>query len=362
MRRYWIAAHLYVGLSIGLVFAFAGLTGSLLVFYNEIDRLINPELIVVPQGQKHSYQSVVNVLAENFPERDRTWRLEVPQSPNIPIYARYYKPQEKAHLAFAPLIVAINPYTLDIINERFWGDYLMTWIYDLHYTLLMDLTGRTIMGIIGVFCLISVGSGIYLWWPKQGKWRNAFAFRLRSGYLRKLYDIHTLLGIYGLVLLLAIIISGLLLEVPQWFTPLINKVSSISQKPNVISIDEDGYSTISIDDAIKIAKQEFPNAQLRWIETPDDEDGVYTIRLKQPLEVGNRFPKTYVWVNQYNGDVLEIKDPKHNTSGDTFMDWQHPIHSGEAFGLVGRIIVFLTGFIPPILLVTGFLRWRRKLK
>jgi len=44
LRRYFSALHLYLGLVLGVAFTMLGLTGSFLVFYPEIDQLINPEL------------------------------------------------------------------------------------------------------------------------------------------------------------------------------------------------------------------------------------------------------------------------------------------------------------------------------
>jgi uncharacterized iron-regulated membrane protein len=42
------------------------------------------------------------------------------------------------------------------------------------------------------------------------------------------------------------------------------------------------------------------------------------------------------------------------------LNWLHPLHNGEAFGLTGRILVFLSGLLPLVLFITGFLRWRHK--
>jgi uncharacterized iron-regulated membrane protein len=47
---------------------------------------------------------------------------------------------------------------------------------------------------------------------------------------------------------------------------------------------------------------------------------------------------------------------------DVFMQWQWPLHSGQAFGWTGRILVFITGLICPVLLVTGVIRWLQKRK
>ena len=43
-RRWWLNLHLCIGLALGAVFALLGVTGSVLVFYPEIDRALNPEL------------------------------------------------------------------------------------------------------------------------------------------------------------------------------------------------------------------------------------------------------------------------------------------------------------------------------
>lgn len=361
MRRFWIAAHLYLGLSIGLVFAMSGLTGSFLVFYVEIDRLIHPELVISAHQQPmQSYENILQKLQKTYPTRNKAWRLEVPIQPDLPVMVRYYQPQETQHKNFAPLMIAINPYTLEIINHRFWGEYAATWIFDLHYTLLLGKTGHTIIALIGIFCLVSLLSGVYLWWPKQHKWRQSMAIRLRKGYLRKLYDIHTLLGIYSLLLLIILVVTGIVLAVPQWFTPSIQRLSPIFEKPQVASTINIPAKKITLDSALQIAQKRFPQAQPRWLQTPNTDSDTYLIRLKDSKDIGDRFPQTYVWIDQYSGKVLAVRDIKQNTGGDVFMDWQHPLHSGEAFGLTGRLVVFLAGFIPIIMLVTGYLRWRRK--
>ena len=43
-RRIWLSIHLYLGLSIGAVLVLLGLTGSILVFYLDIDQILNPQM------------------------------------------------------------------------------------------------------------------------------------------------------------------------------------------------------------------------------------------------------------------------------------------------------------------------------
>ena len=65
-------------------------------------------------------------------------------------------------------------------------------------------------------------------------------------------------------------------------------------------------------------------------------------------------------LNQADGKLLQIKDPDHGSGGDLFMQWQWPLHSGQAFGWTGRIMVFISGLACPVLFVTGLIRWLQK--
>ena len=120
---------------------------------------------------------------------------------------------------------------------------------------------------------------------------------------------------------------------------------------------------IAADQAVSLAQAHFPQATLRWVETPKGALGVFRVNLWQPGEPGFRFPRTQVWIDAYSGDVLAIRDPRdpqRQSAGDTFLDWQHPLHNGEAFGLPGRILACIAGLLPALLWVTGVMRWLHK--
>jgi uncharacterized iron-regulated membrane protein len=364
--KVWRDIHLYLGLTIGAVFVLAGLTGSLLVFYVELDEVLNPELHVTEQQTQQplqSYEAIYQALKQAHSERSGAWRLEIPRNSQAMLMARYYKAKEKEHVHFAPLMAWVNPYTGEVVSSRFWGDYVMTWIYDLHYELLLDKTGKIIMGIIGIFLLVSVVIGVYLWWPKSGKFKSALTFKAKASKERFHYDLHNVSGIYSLVFLGLLLISGAILELPDYFNPLLNKLSPLHKGDDFQStVPHTGQTRITVDEAVKLAAQNYPNAKLRWIETPSNAEDSYNFRFYQKGEPSQRFPKSIVWVDQYNGKVLAKRDPAEQSSGDVFLSWMHPLHSGEIAGMTGRVIVVISGFIPAILFYTGFVRWRQKCK
>ena len=362
-RKIWLGFHLYLGLSLGLLFVLAGLTGSLLVFYVELDEIINPKLqISVTQAQKQvqAYETVFQAIRKSHPERNAAWRLEMPRNKQAMLMARYYKPIEKVNLSFAPLIVWINPYSAEVISSRFWGDFVMTWLFDLHYALLLDQTGKTLMGIAGILLLILIVTGIYLWWPRSDKLRQALSIKRRASRPRFVFDLHKTNGVYSFLILFILIVSGVILELPAVFKPAINYLSPLYQAKTKESQCQNECFRITVDQAVSIAMKVYPETILRWIETPEDQNGTYKIMLYQQGESSFRFPKTMVWINQYNGAVLSIRNPRLENNGDMFINWLHPLHNGEIAGMTGRLLVFISGFIPLILFVTGIIRWLQK--
>ncbi|MDP3905094.1 MAG: PepSY-associated TM helix domain-containing protein, partial [Methylococcaceae bacterium] len=157
-----------------------------------------------------------------------------------------------------------------------------------------------------------------------------------------------------------LLISGGILDLHNIFSPIINYLSPMYHAEASHSNYQIGASRITLDQAAALAIARYPKAQLRWIETPDGQNGTYRIVMYQQGEPSLRFPKTTVWIDQYNGAVLSTRDPKQEYAGDTFMNWLHPLHNGEIAGMTGRILVFISGFVPAVLYVTGLIRWLQK--
>jgi uncharacterized iron-regulated membrane protein len=364
MRRYLLKLHLYLGLSIGGAFALLGLTGSFLVFYPEIDRGLNPELVNQSAVQSPpTVQAWFDHLHAQFPERKGPWRIEIPRSTDQVVFARYLKPEETDPNVFAPMVVALDPNSGAVLNARMWGDYLVTWVYDLHYSLLMGKSGTVLVSLLGMALLVSVVLGVYLWLPR-GKHRFVKAIpKVRTGSKKAIYDMHSYTGAYGAVLLLLMVVTGVGLATPQWVEPVMNLFSVRMEKQTVYSaVPMPGTKRITADQAVSAGLAVFPTAKLRWIEAPIKVEDVYVLRLQQPNEPSQRFPKTFVWIDQFSGEVLANRDALKVSSGDVFFDWLHPLHNGEAFGLTGRILAFVSGLLPLALLLTGWIRWRQKRK
>lgn len=73
----------------------------------------------------------------------------------------------------------------------------MTFIYDLHYRLLLGETGGIVLGWTGFALLALLLSGLWAWWPR-GSWAKALRLK-RHAHRSALRDWHKLAGLSGSV-------------------------------------------------------------------------------------------------------------------------------------------------------------------
>ena len=354
-RRLWFVTHRWIGLTVGLLFVLVGLTGSILVFDHAIDEWLNPNLLLTDGTTTPAPITQIIETAETAYD-GKAMSVMKPRVENGVWTVWFSKRTEDGRKFIA---VYVNPNDLKVTGQRTWGEDLLGWIYRLHYQLVAGEMGVIIIGLVGLILILSLISGVYLWWPLwKHSWRAAFMIR---GGSRFNYDLHKTLGIGSLVFLFVLAFTGVYMEFPWLVKPLITAFSDETHEPRGLESEESqSKQAISADDALKIAQQHFPHAKFDHLHPPQGDEGTYEVAFRQPHEVQQTFGRSQVFLDQYSGEVLAIRNPDDFTAADIFFAWQFPLHSGEAFGIVGRWVVFITGFVPAVMYVTGFILWWRR--
>ncbi len=68
-----------------------------------------------------------------------------------------------------------------------------------------------------------------------------------------------------------------------------------------------------------------------------------------------------VYVDPYRVTAMAVRDPGSLPFADSFVAWQRPVHDGDPLlGPVWRFLVFLSGFLPLVFVVTGVTMWIKK--
>jgi uncharacterized iron-regulated membrane protein len=352
--------HLWLGLLLGLPFAVLALTGSALVFYIELDRLLNPEIALESSAPAPGWTSPVwdralETARSTWPKATGHWSLEATGRPGA-IPARYYPPGGDHHHS-DPLLLWFSPDGTQLLREARWGDYLMTFFYDVHRHLLAGETGNVVVGWLGFAFLLLLGSGLVVWWPR-GSWGKALALKRGAPPIRTLRDWHKLIGLVSALFLLLLSATGALLALPaekEWLLARI--VTPMEPVPAATSTRNFGPQ-VPVATALAAAHKALPGARLAWIDVPGPGDGTFRIRARVPGDPNERFPYSYAFIDQYSGEVVAVHDARAGSAGNTASNWIRPLHDASVCGLPTRILGVVIGLLPLPLFITGLLRWR----
>lgn len=217
------------------------------------------------------------------------------------------------------------------------------WLFDLHHYLLAGESGEVIAGVLALFGLLFVSTGLFLWWPL----RKTFAPRplprrfTRSAIVRH----HRDLGIIVAPLLAISFATGALMV----FRPL-TAVAFGPAAPAAIERDlappapiggelRDDFDWKAMFDR---ARARFPNAEVRLVALPFDDSGLVRLHLRQK---GEWLPngRTMLWFSVQSGGLVEARDALTMSPSTRAYDTIYPIHSGKTGQLTWRVLISLSG-------------------
>ena len=374
LRRTFVNIHLWLGITLGVVGALLGITGSVLVFDDAIDARFNPQRYAVSGPQLAlPYTDYVQRAAQALEGRARPMGMQLPDADGGPVVVNA-RPIAQGVQGFYR--VYIDPPTGRVLDIAQAGGVL-GWIHQFHGSLMLrDYGGRAMVGIVGIAMLISALSGIYLWWPSRTQWPRVLGFRPGIGLLRNL---HYFFGFYGSLVLALLSFTGIYIAFPDAGRAIVGAFGPVSaplprpapqpqargeQKPAAPQqprTEEHLSKNITPDQAAATARSARPDSTVVGIGLPTGPKGNYRVTMREPGDpLRNEGGSTVILIDPRSGEIQRHIDPSTRTAGDDFLAWLRPLHTGEAFGIGTRIVVFIVGLLPPLLVTTGTLMWLRR--
>lgn len=371
-RALWMQIHLWIGLSIGLLLSVIGITGSISVFYQELDQRLNPSVLSVSVDPRdpvvyRPLQEILDAASSVAQPLDKRSGVQTPRVSDSTYGIGYVRPANKVNNTPETWVsIRVNPYTAKVTGTCTFplGAGIPPGIIDflavLHYRLLLDdFWGGTIVAIVGLIGIFSLLTGLILWWSLTGKWRQALTVKWPASSKRINFDIHKILGIYFCLILAAVLLSGVYMNLNKQFVALVQVFSPDTNKSPVVNFDRNKL-TIGIAKAAELAEKSYPEGQTNWM-VDDNENGLYLISRWHVSSTSHFWAERVITIEAQTGKIINVRDATtRRTAGETFLDWQWPLHSGKAFGWTGRILVFLSGLVCPVFFVTGVIRWLQK--
>ena len=223
---------------------------------------------------------------------------------------------------------------------------ILIFAHQLHGNFLMGgKFGRPIVGWLGTaMCLLGL-TGLILWWPKRGQWQYAFKVRGSAIGLRFHRELHAATGIWIFLIFMAVSFSGVVIAWPQ-----IMGLNSPALGPRLVpTVEPLQGKRLGPTEALIAATAAVPGLRPVSIIMPGRPDRPIIVNYLSHDAVG-----AALVVDPYRGKVLGIRD-----ASEHFLAWMRPVHQGS-LGPVWRFLVFLSGLVPTLFVVTGITMWWKK--
>jgi uncharacterized iron-regulated membrane protein len=254
-------------------------------------------------------------------------------------------------------IVSVNQYTGEVLGLRTRGQTVLGFIRALHVRLATGDIGRNILRWSALAMLISLASGLYLWWPRK-------RIRIRGPWWSRLFwsDLHNSFGIFSLLPLLLLTATGIVIGFENEASSLLDKMHGanqvLSSQTPPRSEPSQASPELTPDQAIAIARAQLPGALPYRLQMPR-YGGLYVVSLAYS---DNRIAaeRNSISIDPRDGRIVALNQSASLTPRERVMATNEAIHTGNIFGMPTRIIAALASILLPLQAVSGLLIWIRR--
>ena len=337
--------HKWMGLTLGVLMFLFGLSGVAITFRHELMPKVYPSMFHIEPEYKAVSLEKILISATKYlgPER-RVTNIYASEDQN-----EAYMLLVKDPNAWLPVMLTVNQYNGNIVGEMGLIKNFFAIMLFMHSNLFMGKIGSYIVGVMGLVLLFFVVSGVYVWLPSQSLWGKV----KRLLQLKKTNLSQRTHHFVGVVFALPLAISAITGFLPIFDVTYIVGRHFTGDPVKVEEIEKTGACEFQD----QVSALSFVTADMMEnlvsIHMCTQKSALmkvtYGLRSQHFLDGYARIlidPAKQQIIQEINSD----KDPKSWNFKRLFI---YPIHSGEYFGLPGRIIVLISGFALMFLFVTG---------
>jgi uncharacterized iron-regulated membrane protein len=216
LRKAIFQLHMWSGIGVGLYVLLISVTGSIVVYRNELYAAATRDPIIVAQsGARLTDDELKATAARAYPGYaivDISRGRNPDQAVTISLDGRTGR---KTRL--------FNPYNGEDLGDPVsLGFRAVSRLLELHDDLLAGNTGRSVNGVGGLLLIVLAATGIVVWWPGIKTWRRSLTVHRNVGWRRVTWDLHSMIGFWTLGITLLFGLSGAYLAYPQAFQDVVD--------------------------------------------------------------------------------------------------------------------------------------------
>lgn len=360
MKKIFRKIHLWLSVPFGLIITAICFSGAALVFENEVMELCRHDLYYVDRVGTEALpvDELLTAVAEVLPDSVTVTGVNISSDPAKTYQVSLSKPRRSS--------VYVDQYTGEV-KGKYERAPFFTFMFKLHRWLLDGMKqdgsisiGKTIVGISTLMFVFVLISGMIIWLPRTRKaLKNSLKIVADKGWKRFWYSLHVAGGIYALVFLLAMALTGLTWSF-SWYRTGFYKVFGVETKAS------QGHGNGN--ERGKKSHASFNHWQQVYEQLKEQNPDYKQIAVSK----GSASVSFNRWGNQRAADRYTFNPRSGEISGtDLYKDadasgkirgWIFSVHVGSWGGMFTRILTFLAALLGASLPLTGYYLWIRKWK
>ena len=395
MRKIFHNIHLWLSVPFGILITLICFSGAALVFEKEVMELCHCELYFVKKVEAAPLpmEQLMTKVAATLPDSVSVTGVNISSDPERAYQVTLSKPRRAS--------MYVDQYTGEIMGKYERAPFF-NFMFRMHRWLLDSMKqdggifwGKMIVGTSTLMFVFVLISGVVVWWPRTRKaLKNSLKIVANKGWRRFWYDLHVAGGMYALVFLLAMALTGLTWSF-QWYRTGFYKTFGVEVQPGM------GHGNAAANATAKGGKREespegrsgrpgnrsekpegrgehsesregrkrspYTNWQQVYEQlaeaNPDYKlisvsDGSASVALPR---FGNQRGTDRYKFNPRNGKITETTLYKDLDNSGKIRGWIYSVHVGSWGGMLTRILTFIAALVGASLPLTGYYLWIRRL-
>lgn len=317
LRRAIFQVHLWTGIALGLYVLAISVSGSAIVFRNEIYRAADsgPRIVEV-KGEKLNNDQLTAAAKKLYP-KDTISFIWPGKNPDHATEIWMDHEGARNQRLF-------NPYTGEDLGPSVpYAIQIASWFMRLHTDLLAGDTGRKVNGWAAVVFTVLCLTGAVVWWPGVEKWKRSLWVNPKSGWKRVNWDLHSSIGFWSFGLVFMWAVTGIFVVWPVPVQRVVNHFSPLIQ----YALPEEVPQAVA------------PAALPGNIMAQPAPDSFGKGGGKGKFGKGKGRPQI------------------RRSPGDQFIRWLYYLHFGNFAGNKTKALWVALGLLPSLLFVTGTIMW-----
>lgn len=397
MKKIFRKIHLWLSVPFGLIITLVCFSGAMLVFENEANEWFRRDLYYVETVKESPLpmDKLLEKVATTLTDSVSVTGVSISSDPGRAYQVSLSKPRRAS--------LYVDQYTGEVKGKSERSGFFM-FMFRMHRWLLDSMNpgnegifwGKMIVGVSTLLLVFVLISGIVIWWPRTRKaLKNSLKITATKGWRRFWYDLHVAGGMYALIFLLAMALTGLTWSFP-WYRTAFYKVFGVEVQQRAAQGHEQKSDAQKRDTKLaahrekkregndvrkgeRSGRPENNHSDMYSVTSPFvywqeiyDKLGRQNPEYKQISissgtasvsfnRFGNQRASDRYSFNTDNGEFTETSLYQHQDKSGKIRGWIYSVHVGNWGGMFTRILTFIAALLGAALPLTGYYLWIKRL-